>query len=281
MRVLVVGAGTMGAGIAQTAAVAGHAVTLHDRDAAALERARGAIGSSLDRLVRKEKLTRADADAALERIERVGELDESGEPEVVIEAIVEDLEVKRAAWRELAERTPSGALLATNTSSLSVTALAAASGRPERFVGLHFFNPVPVLPLVEVVRGERSATDAVDAAVAFAEGIGKTPIVCDDTPGFVVNRLLIPYMNDAVFALAEGVASAEDIDRAMTLGANMPLGPLALCDLVGLDVALAAAESLQRETNDPKFRVHPLLRRKVRAGKLGRKSGEGFFRYDD
>jgi len=280
MNVAVIGAGTMGSGIAQTCAVAGHDVVLCDVAPGALERAERAIASSLGRLVKKEVLSQAEADEARGRIamrDRLEGLEEAG---VVIEAVYESLEVKREVWGQLAAATSEGALLATNTSSLSVTEVAGYSGRPERFCGLHFFNPVPVMALVEVVRGLRSSDETVEQARAFAEGIGKTPIVCEDKPGFIVNRLLIPYLNDAVHALSEGVASAEDIDRAMKLGANMPIGPLALSDLVGLDVGLAATEALFVEFGDPKFRPAPLMRQMVRAGKLGRKSGEGFFRYD-
>ncbi|MEJ2666920.1 MAG: 3-hydroxyacyl-CoA dehydrogenase NAD-binding domain-containing protein [Deinococcales bacterium] len=280
MNVAVIGAGTMGSGIAQTSALAGHDVVLVDVAPGALERAERAMASSLERLVRKEVVTAADAREARGRIDMRGALEGLAEAGVVIEAVYESLEVKREVWRQLAGATSQGALLATNTSSLSVTEIATFSGRPERFCGMHFFNPVPVMALVEVVRGLRSSDEAVEQARAFAEGIGKTPIVCEDRPGFIVNRLLVPYLNDAVHALSEGVASAEDIDRAMKLGANMPIGPLALSDLVGLDVGLAATEALFREFGDPKYRPAPLMRQMVRAGKLGRKSGEGFFRYD-
>ncbi len=280
MKVAVIGAGTMGSGIAQTCAVAGHDVVVCDVADGALERARTAMRASLDRLVRKEVVSGGEAAEALGRVELRGELAGLEDAGVVIEAVYEAVDVKREVWGRLRRVTSDGALLATNTSSLSVTEIASFSGRPERFCGLHFFNPVPVMELVEVVRGLRSGDETVEQARAFAEGIGKTPIVCEDRPGFIVNRLLVPYLNDAVHALSEGVASAEDIDRAMKLGANMPIGPLALGDLVGLDVGLAAGEALFREFGDPKFRPAPLLRQMVRAGKLGRKSGEGFFRYD-
>jgi 3-hydroxybutyryl-CoA dehydrogenase len=280
MRVAVAGSGTMGSGIAQACAVAGHEVVLFDVSPAALERAAATVDDSLTRLVRKEKLSQSEADGARGRIARTGSIAELAGSEVVIEAVFEDLEVKRSAWRQLAEVAPENALLASNTSSLSITEIAGFSGSPERFCGMHFFNPVPLMPLVEVVRALASAADTIERARSFVEGIGKTPIVCEDKPGFIVNRLLIPYVNDAVHALSEGVASAEDIDKAMKLGANMPIGPLALADLVGLDVSLAAAESLYREFGDAKFRVAPLLRQMVRAGMLGRKSGQGFFRYD-
>lgn len=277
--VAVLGAGTMGAGIAQVSAGAGHRVLLYDIDEAARGRGLAAIDDSLGRLVRKGTVTQEDADALRGRVEPVGTLDGLATADVVIEAVFEDLAVKRQVWTAAAAAAGEGALLATNTSSLSVTEIAGFSGRAESFCGLHFFNPVPLLPLVEVVRGLNTSQETIDRAVAFAEGIGKTPLVCRDTPGFLVNRLLIPYLNDAVHALAEGVGTAAEIDTAMKLGANMPIGPLALADLVGLDVALAAAESLYNEYQDPKFRVAPLLRSMVRAGRLGRKSGAGFHEY--
>lgn len=270
----------MGAGIAQACAGAGLTVYLYDTEQAALDRGLSAVTHSLSRFVRKGTLGEEDKGATLERITPTSDLSDLADAEVVIEAVFEKLAVKLEVWQRLGEVAPAGALLATNTSSLSVTEIAASVRQPERFCGLHFFNPVPLLPLVEVVRAQRTADDTVERAVRFAETLGKTPIRCDDKPGFIVNRLLIPYLNDAVFALAEGVGSAEDIDTAMKLGANMPIGPLALIDLVGLDVALAAGESLYAEFQDPKFRVPPLLRQLVRAGKLGRKSGAGFYTYD-
>lgn len=279
MKVAVIGAGTMGSGIAQTCALAGHEVALLDTSHEALKRAEGAMSNSLARMAKKETISQEAAEEALKRVtirHGISGLEGAG---VVIEAVFESLEVKREVWGQLAAVTSDGALLASNTSSLSVTAIAEFSGRPERFCGMHFFNPVPVMALVEVVRGLRSSEETVEQARAFAEGIGKTPIVCEDKPGFIVNRLLVPYINDAVHALSEGVANAEDIDKAMKLGANMPIGPLALADLVGLDVCLAAAESLVAEFGDPKFRVAPLIRQLVRAGKLGRKTGEGFYSY--
>ena len=280
MKVAVMGSGTMGSGIAQTCAGAGHEVLLFDVSPAALERARKTMNDSLSRLVRKGKLTHQQADEALGRVGLSQDISEFAGAEVLIEAVFEEIEVKRSAWKQASEVVGRDALLATNTSSLSITEIAGFSGSPERFCGMHFFNPVAVMPLVEVVRALGTSEGTIERARSFVEGIGKTPIVCEDKPGFIVNRLLIPYVNDAVHALSEGVASAEDIDRAMRLGANMPIGPLALADLVGLDVSLAAAESLHQEFGDPKFRVAPLLRQMVRAGRLGRKSGEGFYRYD-
>ncbi len=270
----------MGAGIAQACAAAGHRVLLHDVNDAARQRGLAAIRDSLARFVRKGSLDQDAADALVDRVTLTEDLTAIGEADTVIEAVPENLDIKKSVWEGVAAAASPEALLATNTSSLSVTQIASfAAGREARFCGMHFFNPVPMLPLVEVVRAQLTASDTMTRAVSFVEGIGKTPIACADTPGFIVNRLLIPYMNDAVHALAEVVGTAEDIDRAMKLGANMPLGPLALCDLVGLDVALAAAESLYAEFQDPKFRIHPLLRQLVRAGKLGRKTGAGFYDY--
>lgn len=280
MRVAVIGAGTMGSGIAQACAVAGHDVVLIDTTAEALSRAQAGIQNSLERLAKREKISEEDASAALTRVSTSADYAAVSGAAVVIEAVYEAPEVKQQVWQQLAKVADAGALLATNTSSLSVTQIAAYSGREARMVGMHFFNPVPMMALVEVVRGLRTDPAALDEAKAFVEGLGKSPIVCEDKPGFIVNRLLVPYINDAMHALSEGVASAEDIDRAMKLGANMPIGPLALADLVGLDVCLAAGESLLAEFGDPKFRPAPLLRQMVRAGKLGRKTGEGFFDYE-
>ncbi len=281
MRVAVIGAGTMGSGIAQACALAGHDVTMVDLDEAALQRGQASMRSSLERMARKGAVAAEDVEAALARVEPRAQIADLQSAEVVIEAVYESAEVKRDVWGRLAAVTSPDALLATNTSSLSVTQIAAYSGRPERFCGMHFFNPVALMPLVEVVRGLRTPQTVIDAAVEFVTGLGKTPIVCEDKPGFIVNRLLVPYINDAVHALSEGVASAEDIDLAMKLGANMPIGPLALADLVGLDVGLAAGQAMFEEFGDPKFRPAPLIRQMVRAGKLGRKTGEGFYRYDD
>ncbi len=270
----------MGSGIAQACAAVGHEVFLYDTSEEARTRGIEAVKSSLSRMVKKGVLSEDDKAQALANITLIGDLSQFADREVVIEAIFEDLGAKRDFWRQVDEIAGPMALLASNTSSLSITELAAFTGRPERFCGLHFFNPVPVLPLVEVVRGLKTSDETIQKAKAFVEGLGKTPIPCQDRPGFIVNRLLVPYVNDAAHALAEGVASAEDIDKAMKLGANMPIGPLALADLIGMDVMVAAAESLYREFQDPKFRVAPLMRQMLRAGRLGRKSGEGFYKYE-
>jgi 3-hydroxybutyryl-CoA dehydrogenase len=279
--VAVIGAGTMGSGIAQACAVAGHTVKLHDMNEEARVRGMQTIKSSLERVVKKGQLDEDKKAEALSRITLFGDLDQIKEVDIVIEAVFENLEVKEKVWKKIDAVAKEDALLATNTSSLSITQLASFTNRPERFCGMHFFNPVAVLPLVEVIRALKTSDATIQQAKSFAEDIGKTPIVCEDKPGFIVNRLLVPYINDAIHALAEGVASAEDIDKAMKLGANMPIGPLALADLVGLDVSLAAGDSLYHEFQDSKFRIPPLLRQMVRAGKLGRKTGEGFYKYSD
>jgi len=281
VNVAVVGAGTMGAGIAQACLAAGHRVTLHDARDEAVVAARAALERGLARAAEKDRLEGRDPEALLGQLTvRSGPADAAvSDADVVIEAVVEDPDLKARLWSDLAATAPATALLCTNTSSLSVTALATASGRPERFCGLHFFNPVAALPLVEVVRGEATPEATVREAERFAEGLGKTPVRCEDRPGFLVNRLLIPYLNEAAQLADEGVADAASIDTALRLGASMPMGPLALADLIGLDVVLAVMENLHAELGEPRYRPAPILRRMVRAGRLGRKSGRGFHDY--
>ncbi len=278
-KIGVVGAGTMGNGISQAFAVAGFEVTLTDVAQAQLERATATISGSLDRLVKKEKMTAADKAAATGRVRTSTDIGAMRPCELVIEAATENLELKLKIFTQLDELLPASAVIATNTSSISISRLAAATRRPEQVIGMHFFNPVPVMTLIEVIRGLQTS-DATDAAIeSVAKRIGKTPVKVRNSPGFVVNRMLCPMINEAIFALAEGLASAEQIDEAMKLGANHPIGPLALCDLIGLDVELAVMQVLFEGFKDPKYRPAPLLVEMVEAGYLGRKTGRGFFKY--
>lgn len=279
MIVNIIGSGAMGSGIAQTAALAGHNIVLHDTNQDALDRALATIDGSLSRFVKKEKVSEEAKQTALNAIQTDTTLDSCAKADIIVEAVFENIDVKSQVWQSISDIASHDCLLASNTSSLSITEIASFVDTPERFCGMHFFNPVAMMPLVEVVKALQTSDETIAKAKAFVEGIGKSPIVCEDKPGFIVNRLLVPYINDAVHAYSEGVASAEDIDAAMKLGANMPIGPLALADLIGLDVQLAASESLFNEFGDSKFRVAPLVRQMVRAGKLGRKSGEGFYTY--
>jgi len=278
-KVLIAGAGQMGAGIAQVAAQAGLAVVMTDVADEFIARGVDAIRKNLARQVEKGKLQPAESEAVFARITTSLDLAAGADADLFIEAAPEVLAVKRELLEAAAQTLRPEAVLATNTSSLSVTKLATYTGRPQSFVGIHFFNPVPAMALVEVVRGLETSDETVTTARAFAERCGKTPITVADSPGFVVNRILFPMINEAVFALQEGVASAEEIDAGMKLGANHPMGPLALADLVGLDTTLAILETLHGELGDPKYRPCPLLRRYVAAGKLGRKAGAGFYSY--
>ena len=279
-KVAVLGAGTMGHGIAQVSATAGCEVVLGDVHAEALGAAKAKMKKSLDRFVAKEKLSAADAEAALGRIRTTASLSDAvGEADLVVEAIPEKMELKLELFREVSAKAPPHALFATNTSSLSVTEIAADTGRPERVVGLHFFNPVPVMKLLEIVRGLSTDDETVARARAFAEKIGKEPIVVNDWPGFATSRLGIILGCEAIRMVEQGVASPEDIDKAMVLGYRHPMGPLKLTDLVGLDVRLHIMEHLHAELGE-QFRPPALLRQMVRAGKLGRKTGEGFYTYD-
>ena len=277
-QVLVIGAGTMGSGIAQVVAESGVQTILTDADPASLERGLSSIGSHWERMAESGRRPAGDI-AEFQRGLRAGTLADAANADLIIEAIIEKLEAKSTLFGELSEIAPPSALLASNTSSISITALGYASGRPDRLVGLHFFNPVPVLPLVEIVRGLQTSEETIQAAVAFATRLGKTPVVVNDAPGFVANRILMPMINEAVFALQEGVAPKEAIDDVMKLGMSHPMGPLALADLIGLDICLDILESLHRDFGDDKYRPAPLLRRMVAAGQLGRKSGQGFYAY--
>ncbi len=278
-KIGVIGAGTMGNGIAQVSAAAGLEVVMVDVSQAALDRGLAAIGGSLDRLVKKQKLSAEDQAAVRSRIRGSTEYRDLAAADLVIEAATENPQVKRGIMRQADEIMRPEAILATNTSSISITALAAATTRADRVVGMHFFNPVPVMALVELIRGLLTSEDTHARTAQFIAQIGKTAISAKNFPGFVVNRILCPMINEAIFALQEGVAAAADIDQAMKLGCNHPIGPLALADLIGLDTLLSIMEVFQRDYGDPKYRPAPLLREMVAAGLLGRKSGQGFFRY--
>jgi 3-hydroxybutyryl-CoA dehydrogenase len=278
-KIAVVGAGTMGNGISQVLAVAGIDVVMTDIAQAQLDRAVATVSGSLDRLVKKEKMSAEQKAAALARIRTstdVGAVKDCG---LVIEAATENLPLKLKIFAQLDELARADAVIASNTSSISITRLAAATRRPDKVIGMHFFNPVPVMALVELIRGLQTSDETHAAVEALTKQIGKAPVQVRNSPGFVVNRMLCPMINEAIFALAEGLATAEQIDQAMKLGANHPIGPLALCDLVGLDVELAVMQVLFEGFKDPKYRPAPLLVEMVEAGYLGRKTGRGFFTY--
>lgn len=275
----VVGAGTMGHGIAQVAAQAGYRVTLVDVSAPALEKGVAAIGKSLDKLVAKERLSAEDAAASRERLGTAGELAALESADLVVEAVVERLEVKREVFSTLDSICPAETILSSNTSSISITKLAAATGRPDRVIGMHFMNPVPLMKLVELIRGLATSQETFDAVKTASETMGKIPVEVHDAPGFVSNRVLMPMINEAIFCLYEGVGEAEAIDQVMKLGMNHPMGPLALADLIGLDVCLDILGVLHGGFGDPKYRPCPLLVKMVDAGYLGRKSGRGFYEY--
>jgi 3-hydroxybutyryl-CoA dehydrogenase len=276
-KIQVVGAGQMGSGIAQVAAQAGLAVHLADVDEAALEMGLQSIQKNLSRSVEKERISQEEMDEALARIEPGTEY--AADADLAIEAVVELAEVKAEVFRALDETLGEDAILASNTSSISITELAATTRRPERFIGMHFFNPVPLMQLVEIVRGLQTADETYSAVHELAERLGKEPVEVRDFPGFVSNRILMPMINEAVYCVMEGVAGPEEVDAVMKLGMNHPIGPLALADFIGLDTCLHIMEVLHKGFGDTKYRPCPLLRRYVAAGRLGRKSGRGFYEY--
>jgi len=275
----IVGAGTMGNGIAHVAAAAGFKVLICDTDPKALDRAIETVGKNLDREVTRGKRTADEKILTLSRIRPVSELNALSSADFIIEAIIEDAESKLQIFKALDETVAASATLASNTSSISITKIASATRRPEKVIGMHFMNPVPVMGLVEIVRGLRTSEETHQATKSLAEGLGKTPVTVNDSPGFVSNRVLMPMINEAIFSVMEGVASVDAVDTVMKLGMNHPIGPLALADMIGLDVCLYTMEVLHNGLGDPKYRPCPLLRRMVDAGHLGRKSGQGFYKY--
>ncbi len=279
MKIAIIGTGTMGNGIAQAFAQGGYEVVMKDLSDEFLQRAIKNIDKSLSKLVEKEKMNADDKTTVLGRIKTTLTYDDVKDCALVVEAIAENMELKKRVFRELDEACNADCILATNSSSLSITEIAACTQRPEKVIGMHFFNPVPMLKLVEVIRGQLTDDSVYECVSGIAAKIGKVPVEVTEAPGFLVNRLLIPMINEGIGALADGVASKEAIDEAMKLGAGHPIGPLALADLVGLDVCLAIMEVLHVEFGDDKYRPHPLLRKMVRANQLGRKTGVGFYDY--
>ena len=275
----IIGAGTMGNGIAQACAVSGINVVMVDISEAAVQKGLASVSGSLDRLVKKEKISAADKDAAMARIKVSTSYDDLKAGQLVIEAATENYDLKVKILQQLDAVLAPEVLVATNTSSISITKLAAVTKRAEQFIGMHFFNPVPMMALVEIIRGLQTSDATHDAVKALAEALGKSPITVKNAPGFVVNRILVPMINEAFFVLAEGLATPEDIDAGMKLGCNQPIGPLALADMIGLDVCLAVMDVYLTEFGDSKYRPCPLLKEMVAAGRLGRKTGQGVYTY--
>ncbi len=278
-KIGVLGTGTMGAGIIQVCAQKGYEVVMRARRETSIEKGLATVKKNLDKMVAKGKMEQAEADEVFSRIHGSTDINIIADADLVIEAATEDMEAKKALFAELNTICKPDTIIATNTSSLSITEIAVASGRPDKVIGMHFFNPVPAMKLVEIICGLTTSEETKATILELTQILGKTPVEVAEAPGFVVNRILIPMINEGIGIYADGVASVEGIDTAMKLGANHPMGPLELGDLIGLDVCLAIMDVLYKEFGDPKYRAHTLLRKMVRAGKLGRKSGEGFYNY--